>query len=111
MDDTYTINKKAHTQEFSEYLNMVDADIKWTMEGEVEMVVTENMDEEIDWDRVERALGLLNTWTVILPDGSIKAKMFRKETHRNQYFNVSSNHPLENKRGMVCTLLHQLRPL
>ena len=30
MDDTYTIMKKAHAQEFMEYLNMVDADIRWT---------------------------------------------------------------------------------
>ena len=28
VDDTYTIMKEAHAHEFTEYLNMVDADIK-----------------------------------------------------------------------------------
>ena len=32
VDDTYTIMKKAHVQEFTEYLNTVDADIRWTTE-------------------------------------------------------------------------------
>ena len=78
MDDTYTIMKKAHTQEFTEYLNTVDPDIKWTTEGEVETVVTKDTEEEIVWDRVERALTFLDTWSAILPDGSIKTKVFRR---------------------------------
>ena len=110
MNDTYMIMKKAHAQEFMEYLNMVDADIKWMMEGEVEMVemmVTEDADEEIVSDRVERALAFLDTWLVILPDGSIKTKVFRKETHTNQYLNFRGNHPPGYKRGVVHILLHQ----
>ena len=77
MDDTYTIMNKAHVQEFIEYLNTVDADIKWKMEGEAYMVITEDADEEIVWDRVERALAFLDTLSVILPDGSIKTKVLR----------------------------------
>ena len=42
MDNTYTIMKKAHAQEFTEYLNTVDADIKWMTEVDVETVVTED---------------------------------------------------------------------
>ena len=61
VDDTYTIMKRAHAQVFTEYLNTVDAYIKWTTEGEVEMVKTEDADEEIVWDRVERALAFLDT--------------------------------------------------
>ena len=38
----------------SEYLNKVDVDFKWTMEGEVETSVTEDADKEIVWDRLER---------------------------------------------------------
>ena len=60
VDDTYTVMKKARAQEFMEYLNTVDADIKWMTEGEVEMVITKDADEEIVWDRVERALAF---WT------------------------------------------------
>ena len=44
MDNTYTIMKKAHAQDFTEYLNTVDANIKWMMQGEV---VTKDVDEEI----------------------------------------------------------------
>ena len=95
----YTIMKKAHALEFTEYLNMVDADIKWTAEGELEMVITEDADEEIVSNRVERALAFLDTTSVILPHGSIKTKVFRKETHTNQYLNFTSNHSLEHKRG------------
>ena len=80
VDDTYTIMKRAHAQEFIKYLNMVDADIKWTTAGEVEMVITEDADEETGWDTVERALAFLDTWSVISPDGSIKSKVFKKET-------------------------------
>ena len=82
---TYTIMKKAHTQEFTEYLNTVYADIKLMIAGEVKTVVTEDADEKIVRDRVEKALAFLDTWSVILPDGSIKTKVFRKETHTNQY--------------------------
>ena len=106
VDGTYTIMKKAHAQEFTEYLNMVDANIKWTTEGEVETVITEDADEDIVWDRVERALAFLDTWPVIPPDESIKTKVFRKETHTDQYLNFTSNHPLEHKRGVVRTLRH-----
>ena len=105
VDDTFTIMKKAHTQEFTEYLNTVTGDIKWTTEGEVEMVITDDADEEIVWDRVERALAFLDTWSVISPDGSSKTKVFRKETHTNQYLNFTSYPPLEHKRGVVHTLL------
>ena len=58
---TYTIMKKPHAQEFTEYLNTVDADIKWTTAGEVQTVITEDVDEEIVWDRVERALACQDT--------------------------------------------------
>ena len=86
--------KKAHAQESTEYLNtrlnMVDTDITWTMEGEVETMVNKYIDAEIVWDRVEKALAFLDTWLVTLHDGSIKTKAFIKEKHTNQYFNTTT---------------------
>ena len=83
MDETYTIMKKAHA-EFTEYLNMVDTDMKWMKEGEVEVVITDDADEEIVWDRVDRALAFLDPWSVILSDGLVdQDKGFQNgDTHK-----------------------------
>ena len=81
-------------------------DIKWMMEGEFEMVVTEDVDEEIACNRIESALAFLVTWLVTSPDGLIKTTVFRKDTHKSVLSNFRSNHPLEHKIGVVHTLLH-----
>ena len=107
VDDTYIIIKRAHAQAFTVYLNTVEADIKWTTEGEVEMVITEDTDEEIVWGSVEKALTFLDIWSVISSDGSIKTEVFRKETYTDQYINVMSNHPLEHKEVVACTLWYR----
>ena len=39
VDDTYTILKKVHAQAFTNHLNSMDEDVKWTTEGEVTTVV------------------------------------------------------------------------
>ena len=41
----------------------------------------EDMDENV-WERVERALDFLDTWSVILPDGSTTTNVYRNETHK-----------------------------
>jgi hypothetical protein len=58
--------KKCHAQEFTDFLNTVDKDIKWTREEEV---VTQLAGEGA---RTERALAFLDTWSVIGEDGSVK---------------------------------------
>ena len=103
--------KKAHAQEFTEYLNMEHADIKWTRMGEVETMVTKDADEEMVWDRVEKALAFLETCLVIHPDGSIKTRVFRKETHSNQYLNFSSNHPCSTRVGWYAFCCTELKIL
>ena len=107
VDDTHTVLKKAQAQEFTDYLNTVDEDIKWTTEGETlsNMMPTGNESEQ--GSRSERTLAFLDTVTVVRADGEIRTRVFRKETHTDQYLNFKSNHPLEHKRGVVNTLMHR----
>ena len=91
--------KKAYTQEFTDHLNSIDDDIKWTTEGEVETHPEDN--------NTERARAFLDIWSVINEDGTIKMKVYRKATHTDQYLNFERNHPLEHKKGVVRTLAHR----
>ncbi|XP_033112260.1 uncharacterized protein LOC117113123 [Anneissia japonica] len=106
VDDTNAIMKKEHAAAFTTHINTVDRDIKWTTEGEVEIDDTNGgtLDKGTN---VKRTLNFLDTWTVFNKDGSIKTKVFRKDTHTDQYLNFDSNHPLEHKRGVVRTLLNR----
>ena len=84
-------------------LNTVDEDIKWTTEGEVVK------DIEGLGNRTERGLAFLDTLSVINEDGTIKTRVYRKDTHTDQYLNFESNHPLEHNRGVVKTLAHRAK--
>ena len=54
----------------------IDDDFKWTTEGEV--ITHTPGEEEVN---ISRALAFLNTWSVGKENGSIKNKMYPKETH------------------------------
>ena len=107
---THTVLKKIHSQDFIDHFNSVDDNIKWTTEGEVEMKAqmerSIRVGEKEMSVRVERALVFLGTWMVVESDGSISMTVFRKDTHTHQYLNFNRNHPVEQKKGVVRTLMN-----
>ncbi|XP_077983291.1 uncharacterized protein LOC144438135 [Glandiceps talaboti] len=92
VDDIHTKLKKEFAQEFTDHLNSLDPDIKFTTEGEV-----------------DKSLAFLDTLTVMQPDGNLDIRIYRKPTHTDQYLNFSSNHPLEHKLGVIQTLFHRAK--
>ena len=95
--------RKDHAHKFTDYLKKVDEDIKWTIDGDVvkELEGLEN--------KTERGLAFLDTMSVINEDGTIKTRVYRKDTHTDQYLNVQCNHPLQHKREVVKILAHRAK--
>ena len=74
-------------------MNSVDDHIKWMTEGEVVTKAPSDGSAMVGEDmsiRVERALVFLDTWKVVESDGSISTKVFRKDTHTDQYLSISA---------------------
>jgi hypothetical protein len=92
VDDTHTKLDKTHASSFTDHLNTLDEDIKFTTEGEE-----------------EGALAFLDTNTVKKDDGLVKVMIYRKPTHTDQYLNFHSNHPLDHKLSVVQTVHHRAR--
>ena len=98
VDDTFTILKKTESSAFSVYLNSMDDHIKWTTEGET---VVDRQGSQ------ERQLAFLDTLVVVKPDLTITTRVYRKDTHTDQYLNFGSNHPIEHKVSVVRTLMRR----
>ena len=89
VDDTHTKQKKEYVKKYTDHINSIDPDIKFTIEK------VEN-----------RSLGFLDLNTMQQTDGTLKTTVFRKPTHTDQYLDFNSAHPEEHKLGVIKTL-HQ----
>ncbi len=91
VDDTLTVIKKSHRLEFMDHINSTSEPIKFTSESEVDGTIP-----------------MLETLAVMRPDRSLKFKVYRKQTHTDQYLAFDSHHPLQHKLGVVHTLHHRV---
>ena len=70
VDDTYIVMKKVHAQEFTDFQNTRDDDVKWITESEVIQAVTD--DDSLE-SNVEQSLAFLETLSVVNADGSFRS--------------------------------------
>ena len=94
VDDTFTVLQEGEVEQFTQHLNSMDDIIKFTVEVEQ-----------------NNTPASLDTCICLKDDGSTKVKVYRKATHTDQYLNLESIHPLENKRSVVRTLLERAERL
>ena len=91
VDDTFTIMKRDYIQAFLDHLNNQHQRIKFTIEYE------EN-----------NQMPFLDTLICVEEDRTITTKVYRKQTHTNQYLHFKSNHHTRQKIGIVSTLKKRL---
>ncbi|XP_072041390.1 uncharacterized protein [Amphiura filiformis] len=90
VDDTFVVLKTDKIQEFTDHINNVDTDIKFTIEPEN-----------------NKQLPFLDILITRKEDGNLKVQVYRKPTHTDQYLHFESHHPLQHKFGVVKTLFHR----
>ncbi len=90
VDDTWILIKLSELEQFFRHINQVDQHIKFTQEG-----LTDNK------------LAFLDCLVTVQEDRSLSVSVYRKQTHTDQYLQFGSNHPLNQKLGVVKTLFHR----
>ena len=91
LDDTFTVLHQYNVEVVTEHINIIDPDIKFTIERHEK----------------DSKLPFMDLCTHILDDGSTKITIYMKPTHTNQYLNFKSHHPLTHKRSVVRTLTYR----
>ena len=91
--ETYTVLKKDQAQAFTEHLSTIDFMMTWSGQGKGKY--NKNFKTKA-WKRKWR-----DACSVINKDKTIHTKVFRKETHTDEYLNLNINHAMEHKRSVV----------
>ncbi|XP_078614276.1 uncharacterized protein LOC144883555 [Branchiostoma floridae x Branchiostoma japonicum] len=94
VDDTGVVNQREYEQELFEHINSQHDSIQFTIEREK-----------------DNRLPMLDVMMIRNPDNTITTDVFRKETHTDHYLQWSSNHPVQQKLGIVRTLMHRANTL
>ncbi len=79
-----------NTHIFSEHINSVDINIKFTKE-----------------EMLDNKLPFLDCAIRVGEDRRIQVEVYRKPTHTDQHLLLDSHHPLEQKLGVIRTLQHR----
>ena len=90
VDDTGVIIKKEHEEELFNHINSQHPSIKFTIERESE----------------DHSLPMLDL-RLIRENNSITTDIYRKPTHTDHYLQWTSHHPVQQKIGIVRTLMHR----
>ena len=91
VDDTFVKIHEYFVKEFTEQLNSIDENMKFTTELEM-----------------EGKLPFLDSCTTLNDDGSLDLTVNWKPTPTDQYLNFDSNHYLQHKRSVVRTLINRV---
>ena len=94
VDDTGVIIRKEHEQELFDHINSQHNSIKFTIERE---------------DK-DNSLPMLDL-KLIRSGNSVSTDIYRKPTHTDHYLQWSSHHPVQQKIGVVRTLMHRASTL
>ena len=94
VDDTWVLIKKSELDSFSQHINNIDQNIKFTQET-----------------LINNQLAFLDCLVHVQSDGSLKTSVYRKTTHTDQYLLFDSHHPLNQKLGVIRTLFHRAKTL
>ena len=92
VDNTWVMVKIEVVQAFTDYINALDPNMKFTREN-----------------TKDNQLAFLDCAVIIGSSSSLGIEIYRKPTHTDQYLQFDSHRPLQHKLGVNRTLNHRAR--